>query len=189
MTDVLTRALQLAAAAFDGCTRKSGDTPAVMHAMETAVIVASMTSDREVIAAAALHDVVEDAGITADQLEQQFGPRVRQLVMAETEDKRRGTPAEQTWRQRKQEAIDLLQATDDRAVQMIFLGDKLSNIRSLQSSLRSRGPAVWDDFNQHDPEQHHWYHRSIANALRPLSGYPAWQEYDRLIASVFMEKQ
>ena len=60
--------------------------------MEAAVIVSTMTDDQEVIAAAALHDVVEDAGITMETIEEQFGTRVRKLVESETEDKRADRP-------------------------------------------------------------------------------------------------
>lgn len=48
--------------------------------MEAAVIVGTMTDDQNLIAAAALHDVVEDANITIDEIEEKFGKRVRELV-------------------------------------------------------------------------------------------------------------
>ena len=51
------------------------------------MIVSMMSEDEELICAALLHDVVEDAGVSEQQLEALFGPRVAALVMAETEDK------------------------------------------------------------------------------------------------------
>ena len=47
------------------------------------MIVAQMTEDEEVIAAAYLHDVLEDTAVTAEQLEKEFGGRVLALVSAE----------------------------------------------------------------------------------------------------------
>ena len=64
MTELATRAIIFAAEAHDGMRRKQSDCPYILHPMEAAVIVGTMTSNQEVIAAAALHDVVEDAGIT-----------------------------------------------------------------------------------------------------------------------------
>lgn len=148
-----------------------------------------MTGDREIIAAAVLHDVLEDTGTTEGQLRAQFGNRITDLVLAETENKRRTVPAGETWQKRKEEAITLLQETDDPGVRIVFLGDKLSNMRSLYSDLSRCGDSVWQSFHQKDPKQHHWYYRKIADALCELRQYPAWQEYDRLIRLVFNENE
>ncbi len=80
--------------------------------MEAAVIVSTMTSDQNVIAAAILHDVVEDAGIAMEEIEANFGERVRELVEAETENKREDLPPSETWRIRKEESLDVLKNTD-----------------------------------------------------------------------------
>ena len=66
--------------AHDGMRRKKSEAPYILHPMEAAVIVGTMTDDQNLIAAAALHDVVEDANITIDEIEVKFGKRVRKLV-------------------------------------------------------------------------------------------------------------
>ena len=73
--------------AHRGVFRKGTDIPYITHPMEAAVIVSAFTDDEEMIAAALLHDVMEDAGVTRGELEQAFGPRVAWLVMDESEDK------------------------------------------------------------------------------------------------------
>ena len=75
----------LAAVTQDGCRlrrecRKGTQVPYILHPMEAAVIVGSMTEDQNLIAAAALHDVVEDAGVAIEEIEEKFGPRVRELL-------------------------------------------------------------------------------------------------------------
>ena len=62
--DLLSEAIALATQAHDGMIRKFGTLPYILHPMEAAVIVASMSDDQELLAAAMLHDVVEDAGVT-----------------------------------------------------------------------------------------------------------------------------
>ena len=94
--------------------------------MEAAVIVGTMTDDQNLIAAAALHDVVEDANITIDEIEEKFGKRVRELVESETEDKRADLPPESTWRIRKEESLAVLKNTEDIGVLMVWLGDTIS---------------------------------------------------------------
>ena len=73
-------AIAFAVKAHDGMRRKKGESPYILHPMEAAVIVGTMSDDQDLIAAAALHDVVEDAGITLDEVEARFGKRVRELV-------------------------------------------------------------------------------------------------------------
>ncbi len=185
--ELVSRAIIFAVKAHDGMRRKRSDTPYILHPMEAAAIVGSLTAEQEVIAAAALHDVVEDTSITLDGIAAEFGPRVAALVAAETENKRPGIPPEQSWRQRKEEAIAFLRSGADRDAKMIFLGDKLANMRSIYQQWSQVGDAVWQGFHQTDPAQHAWYYRAIAEATRELEDSPAWREYDALIRIVFEE--
>lgn len=186
--DMLTEAILLAARAHDGMVRKSSPLPYILHPMEAAVIVGSMTHDQEILSAAVLHDVVEDAGVTLVEIEEKFGPRVRDLVASETEYKRAYLPASQTWQMRKEESVAVLQSAEDIGVKMLYLGDKLANLRSIHKSYLEMGEAVWQQFNQTDPEKHHWYYRAIAEATRELAHTAAWQEYDCLIDTIFCRK-
>lgn len=185
--DLISKAMHFAIDAHCGERRKGDGEPMAMHAMEAAAIVARLTGDEETIAAAALHDVVEDSGVLIEEIEARFGPRVARLVASETEDKRRDMPPDQSWKLRKEEAVALLKNTDDMAVKMVFLGDKLSNMRSFYSLKQRLGKAMWEQFNEKDPQAHHWYYRTIADALTGLKDTLAWQEYDGLIAAVFDE--
>ena len=75
-------AMIFAARAHDGMLRKGTNIPYIVHPAEVAAIAATMTEDENVLAAALLHDVMEDCGVTQAQLVQQFGERVAQLVIA-----------------------------------------------------------------------------------------------------------
>ena len=75
----------------------------------------------------------------------------------------------------------------DRDVQVLFLADKLSNMRAFYRQKLQYGDGLWELFNQHDPEQHHWYYRSIASALEAYADTAAWREFDRLIRETFGE--
>ena len=77
---MIEEAAEFAREAHRGMFRKGTEIPYIVHPIETAVIVASFTDDEEVIAAALLHDVVEDTDVTGEELEHRFGPRVAGLV-------------------------------------------------------------------------------------------------------------
>ena len=185
MMELVSEAIVFAAKAHDGMRRKKSEVPYILHPMEAAVIVGTMTSDQELIAAAALHDVVEDAGITLAEIEEKFGRRVRDLVASETEDKRETLPPEATWRIRKEESLAVLKNAGDPAVKMVWLGDKLANMRSLYWEWKHAGDSMWLRFHQQDPRQQAWYYRSIAELTQSLSHTPAWLEYKTLTELVF----
>ena len=183
--ELVSEAIRFAAKAHDGMRRKKSDTPYILHPMEAAVIVGSMSEDQHLIAAAALHDVVEDAGVSLREIEEKFGARVRELVEAETEDKRADLPPASTWRIRKEESLNVLKSTDDIAVLMVWLGDKLANMRAIHRDFQVEGDAMWQRFNQTNPSEQAWYYRSIVTLTERLSDTAAWREYKALTELVF----
>ena len=186
--DKVTQAIEFAAKAHDGMERKKDKTPYILHPLEAATIVGTMTSDRDVISAAVLHDIVEDTEFTIDEIEEKFGKRVRQLVESETEDKRADLPPEDTWRIRKEESLEDLKNSEDVSVLMLWLGDKLSNMRSFYRIHKTEGSAMWQSFNQKDPEEQFWYYSRVAELTSSLKDYPAWKEYNELVKIVFERK-
>ena len=183
--ELVSEAISFAVKAHDGMRRKKSDSPYILHPMEAAVIVGTMTDDQNLIAAAALHDVVEDAGITIEEIEARFGKRVRELVESETEDKREDLPPADTWRIRKEESLKVLKNTDDVAVLIVWLGDKLANIRSIYRDFKVEGVEIWQKFNQNDVTQQEWYYRSIVKLTERLSNTSAWLEYKTLTELIF----
>ena len=183
--ELVSEAFAFAVAAHDGMRRKKSDAPYILHPMEAAVIVGSMTDDQSLIAAAALHDVVEDAGVSITEIDERFGARVRELVESETEDKRAELPPSETWRIRKEESLSVLRNTQDDGVLMLWLGDKLANMRSIYRDFKEEGAAMWQRFNQKDEREQAWYYRSIVDLTERLSYTSAWLEYKTLTEKVF----
>lgn len=184
--DLLNDAVAFAAHAHAGQVRKGTSTPYIVHPMEAAAICASFTDDVEVLCAAVLHDTVEDTDATTDDIEALFGGRVARIVAGDSEDKREGIPAAETWKIRKAEGIEHMAGADDPGVRMVCLGDKLSNIRAIQRDFEVFGDGLWDRFNQKDPAEHAWYYSVIADVLeRELGHTEAWREYRERVDAVF----
>ena len=185
MKDIVSEAIVFSTMAHDGMRRRKSDAPYILHPMEVGVIIGTMTDDQEVIAAGILHDVVEDAGVSIDEIGEKFGARVMELVASETENKREELPPEDTWRIRKEESIEKLKATDDIAVLMLWIGDKLSNIRTIYRDYLVEGDALWNKFHQSDINVQAWYYRSIMKYTEQLSNTLAWNEYKTLLDKIF----
>lgn len=181
------QAICFAVDAHHGQVRKGESVPYIIHPLEVASICASMTADQEVLAAAVLHDTVEDTGTAPEEIERLFGKRVAQLVASETEDKLRDLPPDETWRIRKEESLDVLRTATDPGVRILWLGDKLANMRSFYRAWKSRGSELWTIFNQKDPREQAWYYRSIAEILTDLKDSDAWHEFDGYVQEIFHE--
>ena len=187
--NMIEEAIRFAAEAHKGAVRKGKTRPYILHPIEAMAVVAGMSEDEEVIAAAVLHDVVEDAGVSPEELERRFSRRVRELVMAESEDKRRDLPAEASWTMRKQATIDHLEGLD-RDAQLICLGDKLSNLREMSRDYALLGDALWARFNQKDKVMHAWYYGAICDRLEErFGGTQAIREYRELMQAVFGDRR
>ena len=183
-TNLLDRAIVFAVRAHAGTERRGKGFPYIVHPMEAMEIVATMTADQELLAAAALHDTVEDTDVTVEQLRAEFGDRIAGLVAAESDAFVEGVSEEDSWHSRKQAAIDRL-ARAPHDAKMVALGDKLSNMRAIARDYAVQGDALWSIFHAKDPKDHEWHYRGLADSLRELEDSFAFQEFERLINEVF----
>lgn len=181
---VFDKAIIFATEAHSGDFRKGSDIPYIVHPLEAGAIAASMSSDIEVLAAAVLHDVVEDTPITEDRLKELFGSRIAKLVCADSEDKRADRPASETWELRKQETLDYIPKAE-RDEQIVILSDKLSNLRSMYRDYIAIGDALWNKFNVKDKSKQGWYYCGVAERLDKVKDTCAFKEYSYLLTKVF----
>lgn len=181
------KAVAFATRAHAGSVRKGKDKPYILHPLEAMTIVMRYTDDEDVLAAAVLHDTVEDTSVTVERLEKAFGPRVAGLVASVSEDKRKDRAAETTWLERKMETISHLKEAS-RDTKLICLGDKLSNLREMEEDYAEIDDELWERFNQKDKEMHAWYYREILHILEKTFEYEYYwetEEYSELIDWVF----
>ena len=183
-TSVLDRAIIFAVKAHAGTERRGKGYPYIVHPMEAVEIVSTMTKDQELLAAAALHDTVEDTDVTIEQIREEFGDRVAELVASESDEMPAGVSEEDSWHSRKQAAIDRL-AKASHDAKMVALGDKLSNMRAIARDYAVKGDALWNIFHAKDPKDHEWHYRGLANSLKELEDTFAYQEFVKLIDQVF----
>ena len=183
-TELLDRAIIFAVHAHAGTERRGKGYPYIVHPMEAVEIVATMTADQELLAAAALHDTVEDTEVTVEQIRAEFGERIASLVADESDVMPEGMTEEASWHQRKQAAIDRLSKASHDA-KIVALGDKLSNMRAIARDYAEIGDALWNRFHAKDPKDHEWHYRGLADALRELNGTFAYHEFESLINQVF----
>ena len=165
MMNILEEAIIYATILHQGKVRKFKGVPYILHPLEVAQILSTITEDEEVITAGILHDIIEDTDGTLSEIEKRFGKRVAFLVSSETEDIYPDEEKSATWQRRKEGALRILQGSEDIGVKMISLANTLANIRSLAQMYSENGDELWEKLHQSNPAMQCWYYRSVAEAL------------------------
>ena len=139
-TTLLTRAYHAAAEAHEGQVRRSGD-PYIVHPLAVATILAELGLDEITLAAALLHDAVEDTAISLDDVTRDFGPQVAVMVDGVTKlDRVRfdSKEAQQAATMRKM----LVAMAKDIRVLLIKLADRLHNMRTIAALPREKQERI-----------------------------------------------
>jgi GTP pyrophosphokinase len=122
---------ELADAAHDGQRRASGE-DYIEHPLAVARILADMEMDRQTIAAAILHDVVEDTVVTSEEVSAKFGPEIAQLVEGVTKLTRIPYQSKEDAQVENLRKMFMAMARDIRVI-IVKLADRLHNMRTLAS--------------------------------------------------------
>jgi guanosine-3',5'-bis(diphosphate) 3'-pyrophosphohydrolase len=130
--------------------RKGDDTPYIDHPIEVAHMLYEGDFGEEVVAAALLHDVVEDTDVTVAALVGRFGGEVAALVDALTDDRSLAYNARKEAHREKVRRRGMPAAA-------IYAADKLANLRAFRVAYRVEGEALGNRFNAPiDVKMLHW---------------------------------
>lgn len=185
--DLVKRAFALAIEVHREDLRKDTTIPYLSHLWSVAALVLEHGGDDKQVAAALLHDAVEDGGgvamlDTIRQLDEEVADLVLHLsdgVVDTTKNQ-----AKLDWKTRKVGYLQSLEGTDARVL-LVSACDKLHNARCILADHRVLGPKVWDRFSHDDPTGHAWYYDSLARAFSGRVPHPLYDELRRTIDALF----
>lgn len=187
---LIEHAIRVAARAHRHDLRKGGDIPYLSHSASVALLLERVgISDDEIIAAALLHDVVEDTAVTIEDLARDFPANVVELVAGLSERKLDAEGNRRSWHDRKRDHLEVVAAASF-GVRAITLADKLHNLGTMVFDLE-QGEPVWARFNA-DREDILWYQQAMLTAadqgepeLQPLVA--ACQQFIERLRAVIAE--
>lgn len=135
-SELVARALAKASEDHAGQVRNgSGGLPYIEHPRMVAAMLAAHGYGNETIAAALLHDVVEDSDTTVAELRAEFGEQIADLVAALSDDE-----SIADYRERKEEHRARVADVDGDAL-AIYAADKLTNLTTIRASVMREGRA------------------------------------------------
>jgi (p)ppGpp synthase/HD superfamily hydrolase len=141
-SEVVRDAYDLLVSKHAGQRQRVNGHPYVEHPVLVATDVSRAGFDPEMVAAALLHDIVEDSDVSVDDVQERFGRRVSALVEAMTDD----VEVEPYERRKALHREQVVAAGPEAAA--IFAADKLNNVRALRAAYAENGEVVAERFKQ-----------------------------------------
>ena len=134
--------------------RKMNGIPYIVHPFSVAWLLAEQTKDEDVIAAALLHDVLEDTdGYGYNDIVRDFGERVAKIVNEVTEE------TGLDWQERKEKYIENLKNASEEAL-MLATADKIHNLSAIREEILETGIMPWGiHFKSFDEVS--WFYDSV----------------------------
>lgn len=180
MSDTIFSALRFATNAHSGQFRKTTKVPYIVHPIDVMDILINNNASNDAIVAGILHDTLEDTATTANDLRQEFGDRITELVIGASEPDK-----SQSWETRKTHTLETLCNIDDIDQLMVICADKLSNISSIATALTKYGDAVWARFKR-GYEQQKWYYCGLAQIFeKHIHKSQLFKDYVEMVHHVF----
>lgn len=173
------KALYFAAQKHHGQFRKGGSVPFIVHPFLVGYCVSEYSKDEDVIAAAFLHDVIEDCGISMDFLEKEFNGRIAGMV-----DEVSLLGKYKNWKEKKE--AYLLKIKQASVEALIIVGvDKMNNMQAYFEFKKNRTQEVSSFFGG-THEEYRWYYKTVADILKSKLGeHPIVKDYTRFMNSFF----
>lgn len=163
----------LAARAHEGQMRKEAPTPYIAHPRAVAEILKRHSFSDTVVAAALVHDVVEDTNVSLDDLRRELGEEVARLVAPVTHDD------SLSWEDKKSQYIEAVRAAPDE-VKAIATADKIHNAQSFIAGYEQQGLDMWKHFNR-GRDRKLWFEEAMLAMLQESWQHPLVDEYAKLV--------
>lgn len=162
------KAILFAAEAHKGQYRKGTNIPYMSHLMNVMKTLCQNNCNEHTIVAGILHDAVEDTATTLEDIENEFGKRVTEIVAVETQKmklNKYSIASKETWEQRKSEKLEVIKNLKDVDCLWVYAADKLDNISAIYEDYQAIGDELWNRFNA-PKEKQEWYYREICKIMK-----------------------
>lgn len=170
---LIEKAVALAVRAHANQERKESSRPYIVHPVAVALILARHDFSDTVVAAALVHDVIEDTSVTETELRAELGDAVVNLVIPVTHDNTL------SWDDKKKAYIEAVRAAREEA-KAISVADKIANAQSLLASYEIQGVGIWAYFNA-GRDKKLWFENAMLAMLRESWQHPLVDEYAGLV--------
>jgi len=171
--NLIEKAVQIALEAHKEQKRKHDGSPYIVHPFMVALQVARHGFDEKTIAAALVHDVLEDTDVTEAFLTDELWGEVTSIVKGVT------YPDGLEWKE-KRIAYNTQVAEGSESAKAVSVADKIHNLQNLLETYEQEGSALWSKFNRGRDEKV-WSEEALLNGLKRVWQHPLLDEYETLV--------
>ncbi len=171
--DTIEHAAQIAIEAHKTQKRKHDGSPYIVHPFMVALKVRQHGFDDTVVAAALVHDVLEDSDVSEKELRDALGDGVVDIVKAVT------YPENLDWKEKRLTYIQNVSKGSD-GVKVVSVADKIHNLENLLEMYEKEGPLLWKKFNR-GREDKLWSEEALLKSLKNVWKHPLLGEYESLV--------
>lgn len=176
--DIIEYSIYFATKAHKGQTRKVEDVDMIFHPFTVGMILQRNGCEEEIVAAGILHDVVEDTKYSFEDIEKEFGKKVRDYVYDSSEPDKT-----LPWKERKVHTIEHIKNAP-LGSKLIVACDKISNLEDALSNIEKYGE---DKVLSRNPEEQKWYYTEVYNSC--IKGedknHPIFIRYKNILDELF----
>jgi len=171
--NLIEKATRIAVMAHQNQTRKGDNLPYIIHPFMVAMKLLKYGFSEETVAAALVHDVLEDTDFPEKELEKQLGNKILKIVKSVTNDETL------VWEEKKKKYIETVRkgSIESKAV---AVADKIHNLESLLAAYEQQGPKIWQKFNR-GKEQKVWFEKEMLKMLKETWQHPLIDEYEAFL--------
>lgn len=173
---LIEKAMRIAASAHKGQRRKELDIPYISHPVMVALLLEKHGFPDEVIAAALVHDVLEDTEFPEERLREELGNQVLEIVLAVSNND------SLSWEDKKMRYVETVRCGGEGA-KAVAIADKIHNAESLLLAHQSQGPLVWKNFNRGKAKKM-WFEHAMLDMLKSTWAHPMIAEYECLVLAM-----
>ena len=170
---LIEEAAKIMLAAHQDQKRKTDGSPYIVHPTAVATKLSDLDFDDAVVAAALVHDVLEDTDFPEEKLREKLGDEVWTIVKALSEDQAL------EWEERKQAYIDTI-AKSSVKIKAVSIVDKIHNLECLIAGHAQMGPSIWGKFNR-GKEKKMWFEKELLKVFKKTWSHDLVDEYEKLI--------
>jgi metal dependent phosphohydrolase len=178
--ELIDYAIYFATKAHTGQKRKSEpEVDMIFHPFTVGMILQRAGANTNCVIAGILHDVVEDTKYTLEDIKNEFGPEIANIVDEVSENK------SLKWKERKIEAINKIKTASIEG-KLVECVDKISNLETLYALYKEEGEKVWESFNKPKEEQK-WYYTNMYDAvlMNTTEENKLFERYKKILDKLF----
>jgi len=171
--NLIEKAARIAVLAHKEQIRKGDDLPYIIHPVMVALKLSKYNFNDSIIAAALVHDVLEDTDFSEEELKDELGGEVWKIVKSVTADD--SLP----WREKKKKYIESVRKGPEGA-KAVATADKIHNLESLLIAYTKQGPSLWKRFDRGKKDKI-WFEEQVLKMLKGTWNHPLVKEYEYLL--------